>query len=315
MNIRFHKPSIRLTRKNLKQFKQIVKSGWVCNGNFVSALEERFAKEAGVRFAIACSSATQGLIIALRAVGVKGKKVALPSFTWGSTLYAIECAGGIPVFCDIDRKTWQMVLPEKEKIDFAVPVDIFGNQYPKISVPAVYDAAHGYGLPKLGKRGLAEVVSLSFTKPVTAMQGGMILTNSEELYSKMVEERDLASKMCEFNAVIALNSMSDYPKHAVAKKRMISKYINGIKEGVQYQLIKEKTNDSVFAIVFPSKIIRDRVADFFARSGVEAKIYYKPLIQGLPNTDWLYNRILALPTYPEIEEFIPRICELINKSL
>ena len=130
MNTRFFKPDIRLKRKNLRQFKKIIKSGWVCSGNYVSALEERFASMTGVKFALACSSATQGLIIALRAVGVKDKRVALPAFTWPSTLYAIECAGGIPVMCDIDRKTWQMVLPEK--VDFAVPVDIFGNQYPKI---------------------------------------------------------------------------------------------------------------------------------------------------------------------------------------
>ena len=313
MSIRFHKPQIVLKRKNYKQFKQIAKSGWVCSGNYVSALEERFTEMTGVKFAIACSSATQGLIIALRALGVKGKKVALPAFTWGSTLYAIECAGGIPVLCDIDRKTWQMILPKG--VDFAVPVDIFGNQYPKIDVPAVYDAAHGFELPKLGKRGLVEVVSLSFTKLITAMQGGMILTNNEELYSKMIEERDLASKMCEFNAIIALNSLDTYYKRCATKSRIIAKYIKGIKPGVQYQLVKEHTNDSVFAIVFQSKIIRDRVADFFNRSGIEVKIYYKPLIQGLPNTDWLYNRILALPTYPEMEYDVPKIIELINKSL
>ena len=207
-----------------------------------------------------------------------------------------------------------MILP-KEKVDFALPVDIFGNQYPKIDIPSVYDAAHGYGLPLLGKRGLAEVVSLSFTKEVTGMQGGIILTNSEELYEKMIEERDLSSKMCEFNAIIALNSMEDYHKHIIEKNRCIQKYVELIKKGVFYQVRKSVSNDSVFAIVFPSKILRDRVADFFSRSGIEAKIYYKPLISGLPNTDWLYNRILALPTYPEVYDNIPFICELINKSL
>jgi dTDP-4-amino-4,6-dideoxygalactose transaminase len=314
LNIRFHKPQLRLTRKNLKQFKKIIQSGWVCNGDAVDQLEERFAKETGVKFAIATSSATQGLIIALRAADIKGKRVALPSFTWGSTLYAVECAGGIPVLCDIDRKTWQMILP-KEKVDFAVPVDIFGNQYPKINVPSVYDAAHGYGLPLLGKRGLAEVVSLSFTKVVTGMQGGIILTNDEGMYQKMIEERDLSSKMCEFNAIVALNSMDDYIQHWDSKMKCIQAYSEGIKEGVNFQLINKVTNHSVFAIVFQSKVIRDRVADFFSRTGIETKIYYRPLKEGYPNTDFIYNRILALPTYPEVYPEIPRIIKLINKSL
>lgn len=310
--MRFHRPKIILNRNDWKKFKKIAKSGWVCNGDTVNALEKHFRDTCGIRHAIACSSATQGLIIALRASGIKNKKIALPSFTWGSTLYAIQCSENFPVIVDIDKDTF--LADFNVKADFYMPVDCFGNAYPKMK-NAIYDSAHAYGLESLGKRGLAEVVSLSFTKPITGMQGGIILTNDARLASEAKELRDLSAKMCEFNAIIALNSIQDYTNHQRIKSQAIGKYKELLKIPYTEQKILKETNYSVYAIVFSDKLARDRAANELTRNGYEVKIYYNPLRAGLPNTDWLFDRILALPIYEEIIPKIPEICELINKTI
>jgi len=314
MYTRFHKPKIILKKGDWARIKKITESGWVANGKYVGELENEFKKLFKNKYAIACSSCTQGLIIALKAAGFKNKKIALPSFTWPSTLYAIECSGNIPVFCDIHKETWLPIF--NKKCDVLMGVDIFGNQLEiKTNKPLIIDAAHSFGLKKLGQRGLIEVVSLSFTKIVTAMQGGMILTNSKQIYEKAVKLRDLSAKMCEINALIGLNSLKNYSQRLSEIEKAIQLYRNNIKIPFREQKIVSDSNHSVYAIVLESKQVRDKIANLFTKNNIEVKIYYEPLVKGLPNTDWLFSRIIALPTYKEIIPQIPKICHLINKAI
>jgi len=307
--LRFHKPDNVLRAGDFRRIKKIVKSGWVANGSYVEKLENFFTEQFNVKYALACSSCTQGLVIALQAAKIKNKRVALPAFTWPSTLYAIESSGNTPVFCDVDKQTWLMI-PEGN-YDVIFGVDTFGNQFEtNIDKPLIIDAAHGYGLNKLGHRGVVEVVSFSFTKIVTAMQGGMILTNSKEIYTEARELRDLSSKMCEINALFCLNSLYSHEEKRNMLLRAIALYRKHLKIGKE-QVGASDWNHSVYAILL-NPIVRRRVVKLFEKEEIEVKTYYTPLISGLPNTDWIYDRILALPTYREVIPQIPRICKIIN---
>jgi len=184
---------------------------------------------------------------------------------------------------------------------------------PNSQKPLVIDAAHSFGMKELGHRARAEVMSFSFTKPVTALQGGIILTDEPKIYEEAVELRDLSSKMCEFNAMVALNSIANYEQAAQMKRQAIEAYRTRIKVPFEEQRILTEGNRSIFAIAFENKTIRDRVANNFARNDIEVKIYYEPLESGLANTDWLFDRIIALPIYKEMIPQIPKICNLINK--
>lgn len=310
--LRFSKPDNTLRRGDFRRIKEIVKSGWVANGRYVHELENTFKEQFDVKYALACSSCTQGLIIALKAAKIKNKRVALPSFTWPSTLYAVECSGNTPVFCDVDKRTWLMI-PEGN-YDVIFGVDTFGNQFETdIDKPLIVDAAHGYGLIKLGHRGLVEVVSFSFTKIITAMQGGMILTNSEEIYTEAKELRDLSAKMCEINALFCLNSIYSYSQKKHLTLKAINLYRKHIKIGRREQINPLDWNHSVYSILLDPET-KNRVVNLFEKEKIEVKIYYEPLISGLPNTDWIYNRIIALPTYKEVIPQIPRICKIINSA-
>jgi len=314
--MRFAYPAIDFDDEAILQFKEIFKSGWVSNAGHVRELEEHFCRTYGVKHAIACCNATQGLTIAISAAGWKNMKVAVPAFTWPSTVYAVIHNSCEPVYGDVDPKTWALDLESiRGDYDAVLPVDIFGNQVnvSNTRLPVIYDAAHAYGLPLLGKRGLAEVVSMSHTKYPTASEGGIILTNDDSLAERATEERRLAARMSEFNAIIGLNSIRKYEYFKKQRRAIIDRYLNEIKVPFSAQKIISYTNNSVFAILLDVKL-RDKIADYLREKlDLEVKIYYEPLISGLPNTEYIYKRILALPTHIRMFEILDDVIAGINQ--
>jgi len=317
--ISFSKPTIELNKEDYVAIGEVIESGWVSIGKHVEALEQYFIKRFKVKYAIACSCATQGLTIAMKAAGWRKKRVAVPSFTWPSTVYAIESSGGnIPVFCDINSKTWLMDISylSPDSYDAVVAVDIFGNQA-RINTDReiIYDAAHGFGMDMLGKRGIAEVVSFSFTKVVSAMEGGMILTNHNDIADVAKELRRLSGRMEEINAIVCLRSLKNYNRNQNAKLDIIEEYRKRLNFGYTIQEVPIDTNHSVFSIMLPNQQMRDTIADAFRKEGIEVKIYYEPLVGGLPNTDSVFARIISLPIYPAVKEHIKEICYIVNNAV
>jgi dTDP-4-amino-4,6-dideoxygalactose transaminase len=317
--IHFSKPTISLEEEDFEKIKDVLRSGWVSIGRYVEELENEFKERFKVKHAIACSCCTQGLIIALKAVGWRNQRVAVPAFTWPSTVFAIESnIGNTPVFCDIDPETWLMDLDslDDELYDVVLAVDTFGNQADiKTTKPVIYDAAHGFNLEKLGHRGIAEVVSFSFTKVVSASEGGMILTNDDEVAKTAYELRRLASRMEEVNAIIALSSIRKYDYYNKIKLDIIERYQKSLDFNFTLQQVPECTNHSVFSLLLNNSYTRDAISTALKNNEIEVKTYYEPLVEGLAHTDQIYSRIISLPTYPEIVSKQDMICGLINESV
>lgn len=317
MNIKFGHPNINCNDGLLKKIEEILNSGWVSIGTNMLALEYHFKEKCGVKHAIACASGTTGLIIAIKAAGWKNRRVGIPAFTWPSTLYALECNGNTPVFMDIDKDNW-LALPPPELIRRLILVDTFGSQFPMSKGYSkenfIIDAAHSYGLPNLGNRGLAEVVSLSFTKRVTATEGGIILTDDDELAETATELRRLSGRMEEINALIAMESIKDQEENQEINHEVINKYRKHITVPLKPQVIPTTHNCSVFSILFEEPCVRNAVMTALAKNGVEPKVYYDPLVSGLPNTDYVYQRILSLPIHEDVIPVQDEIIEIINTS-
>ena len=313
--IPFHKVKIKADVQDLLEIKEILDSGQVVNGPWTEKLEQHFIDMTGAYYAIACASCTAGLVAVVDSLGYGTKKIALPSFTWPSTNFAVRHNNAWPIYCDIDKDTWIIKPPSDYGVDVLMVVDTFGNQadidFPK---PVIYDAAHGYGLPKLGKRGLAEVVSLAMTKAVTGMQGGVILTDHKGLARNLRKHIKTFAKITEINAYLALESTKDYDKELERRYNVVEMYCNLLNDPYEIQEIPEKTNLSVFAILLEDRAKRDRVAKAFREIGIEVKIYYEPVTTGLKNTDDIYSRIIALPTWDGVEDEIPAICRVINHA-
>jgi len=311
---RFSRPSLRPSAKEMSAFRDILKSGWVSNGEWVRRLEQHFEETFGVKHAIATSSCTQALVIAIRAAGLAGARVALPAFTWPSTLYGLLLNQCTPVFADIDPRTWLIDLSSvKKQYDAVIAVDTFGNAASVLAkTPVIYDAAHGYGLPRLGRRGLVEVVSLSFTKLPTAGEGGMLLTNDATIAREALELRRLSARMLEFAAVLAANSIAYYEENQVKRKQVIDLYRKLLRVPYVEQAAPRATNHSVYAIVFRETAARDRAYAALADARYETKIYYDPLVRKLPVTEYIYSRVLALPAYPQMRGRVRDIARIVN---
>ena len=182
---------------------EVLHSGWLTQGSRVSAFEEQFANLHGVKHAIAVTSCTTGLHLALAALGVDpGDEVIVPAFTWVATANVVVQCGAKPVFVDVDKDTYN-IDPNliKEAVSSAtkaiIPVHLFGlcadmdrirENLPegvKILEDAACAAGAKYGEQYAGALGDAAVFSFHPRKPITTGEGGMVTTNSDELAEKL----------------------------------------------------------------------------------------------------------------------------------
>ena len=183
--------------------KEPLETGWLTAGPKVRAFEDAFAERHQVKYAIAVTSATTALHLALIALDIKaGDEVIVPAFTWVSTANVVLYQGADVVFCDIDPKTFNLD-PKKlqEKITpntkAIMVVHLFGLCAPMDEIktiagdiPLIEDGACSAGsaykgLPA-GGLGLMGCFSFHPRKSITTGEGGMITTNDSEIYKKLL---------------------------------------------------------------------------------------------------------------------------------
>jgi perosamine synthetase len=199
-----------LSEMEEKLILEAIKSGWISSqGSFVRKFEESFASYIGTIYGIAVSSGTAALHLALVAIGVhQGDEVLVPAFTSISTANAIRYTGAKPVLVDSEPYTWNIdpaKLEEKitKRTKAIMVVHIYGHPAdmdPIIRIARSYDlyviedAAEAHGAEYKGKKvgGIGDIGCFSFyaNKIITTGEGGMILTNDEEIAKKLDRLRD-----------------------------------------------------------------------------------------------------------------------------
>jgi len=181
----------------------VLRSGWITTGPQAAAFEQEFADDCGARHAIAVSSATGGMQVVLRALGIgPGDEVITPSMTWVSTVNMIVLSGATPVFVDVDRDTLMMspadaeraVTPRTRAIipvhyaGAAADLDGFEELARRRQVALIEDAAHAAGTSyrgrRIGARGTA-IFSFHPIKNMTSGEGGMVVTGDDELAERI----------------------------------------------------------------------------------------------------------------------------------
>ena len=178
--------------------KEPLMSGWLTSGPKVREFEQLFAERHGVKHALAVTSATTALHLALVALGIKeGDEVIVPAFTWVSTANVVLYCGAKVVFVDIDPFTFN-INPEDlskritSKTKAIIPVHLFGlcadmDKIKEIAgnIPLIEDGACAAGASYKGTPagGLGTIGCFSFhpRKSVTTGEGGMITTNDDKL--------------------------------------------------------------------------------------------------------------------------------------
>lgn len=190
-------------------------SGWLTQGPKVAAFEKAFAERHQVPHALAVTSCTTGLHLALAGLGIgPGDEVIVPAFTWVATANVVLYCGATPMFVDVDRTTFNLnvsqiaarVTPRTRAVIavhlFGMSADIDGLRAAlPDSVAIVEDAACAAGASYKGRPtgGLGDVAAFSFhpRKSVTTGEGGMVTTRDAKLAERMDQLRNHGASISE----------------------------------------------------------------------------------------------------------------------
>lgn len=197
-----------------KYLCECIDTGWISSeGPFVKKFEENMSAAVGRKYGVAVSSGTAALEVAVQALGIKpGDEIIMPTFTIISCAMAVTKVGAVPVLVDSDLYTWNMNVSEIEsKITsktkaimvvhlYGLPVDIDKvlELAQKYNLQIIEDAAemHGQMYKKRPCGGFGDISTFSFypNKHITTGEGGMIVTDDEQLAERCRYLRNLCFK-------------------------------------------------------------------------------------------------------------------------
>src|SRR3989344_7201492 len=109
------KPTLSKYKKYAPRFKEVIESGILTNGKYVKLFEDNASKYLGVKYCIAVSSCTSGLMLVLKGLAIGGE-VILPSFTFSASGHAVLWNNLTPVFADIRKDNYSLDVSSVEKL-------------------------------------------------------------------------------------------------------------------------------------------------------------------------------------------------------
>ncbi len=216
---------------DIEAVSEVLRSGVLTQGPAVEAFERAIAEYVGVKYAVAVSSGTAGLHLAALVAGItEGKKLITSPITFVASANSVLYAGGDPLFADIDPETINLsadklniALINDSEIRGIMPVHFSGltcdmvaiaeaaNKYDAI---VIEDAAHALGAKyadgsKVGscKNSLMTVFSFHPVKAIAAGEGGMVTTNDENIYRRLLRLRS--------HGINKLNDPYEFPQQSV----------------------------------------------------------------------------------------------------
>jgi dTDP-3-amino-3,4,6-trideoxy-alpha-D-glucose transaminase len=306
------------------------------------AFEIEFAAFAQAKEAVAVSSGTSALELALWVLGVgAGDEVILPAWTFWATSEAILRQGAIPVFVDVTKDDWTLdpravgaAVTERTKA--IVPVHIFGHPADvraiKLAAPGVAiveDAAQAQGAryhgAAVGSEGTLSTYSFYPSKNLGAYgDAGAIVTNDQELAVRLRAIRDHGSVEKYTHLVAGTNARCDELQAAVLRAKLpklrdwtsrrqelAALYETRLAGTIRVQ-VTQPWAEHVRHLFVVAADHRETVVDRLRRAGIHAGVHYpaachqQPAWQGdrprLPVTEALADTVLSLPLYPELGE-------------
>lgn len=332
-------------------------NAWLTEYTQTRKFEQSIAEYVDAPFCSVMSNGTVTLVAALLAVGiVPGDEVIVPDFTMAATSHAAAILGAKPIFVDVEPETLCMNfdLMEKavtKKTKAVICVDLNGR-YPKEfdkiieyckqnKIWLIEDAAQALGSNYKGKAlgNFGDIGSFSFSMPkiITTGQGGAIVTESKELYEKIVQIRDFGRektgyehymviganfKFTDIQAVIGIEQMKKMPVRVPKKKEICKKYDERLKHISELKLFNnnyEETTPCFYEILCER---REELIEYLKQNNIDTRRFYTPLHMApaysvetnCPVTEEISVKGLWLPSSVVLdEEKINYICDAIER--
>jgi dTDP-4-amino-4,6-dideoxygalactose transaminase len=341
----------------------VLESGEYMLGENVRKFEEEFANYCGVKYGVGVNSGTDALTLSLQAIGIKpGDEVITVPNSFVSTANCIVFCGAKPVFVDVEPDTLNLD-PEKlksaitEKTKAIIVVHMHGHSADmdaikdiaeRRNIYIVEDACQAHGALYKGKKvgSFGDIACFSFypTKNLGGYgDGGMVVTNNEELADKVRSLRNYGRVAPYIYRILGYNSRLDELQAALLRVKLkyldvwneerrrnakiYSQYLSEFPE-IRIPIEKEYAKHVYWVYVIRTKH-RDKLQNFLNKNGVETMIHYPVPIHlqecysylglaegSFPVTERASKEMLSLPMFPELtEEEIEYVVQTIKQAI
>lgn len=339
----------------------VLRSDYLTTGPKVSEFEQKVADYVGAKYAVAVSNGTAALHIACLTAGIcQGDEVITTPITFAASSNCVLYCGGKTVFADIDADTYNISPQEIEKKITAstkaiIPVHYTGQPCDmdaiteiakKYNLLVIEDAAHALGAVYKGKKigSISDMTCFSFhpVKPITTGEGGMVVTNDEQLYKRLVlfrnhgitkDEEFLTEnqgswfyqqlelgynyRITDISCALGISQINKLNSFLEKRWEIANLYNNAFKdvEGLKIPQQLEDCNSGwhLYMIQVIHKK-RKEIFDALRAVGIGVNVHYIPIYQHpyyrihgysnccCKNAENFYEHAISLPIYPTLTE-------------
>lgn len=361
-----------LKGNELKYVMDAISTGWISsNGGYVKKFEQEFAKYCGVRNGISVCNGTTALHLALTALGIgEGDEVIIPDFTMISSAFSVCYTKAKPIFVDAEKETWNIdpkKIEEKitENTKAIMVVHIYGHPCEmdnileiakRHNLYVIEDSAEAHGAEYKNRKcgSLGDIACFSFysNKVITTGEGGMIVTDNDEIAEKCRYYRNLCFPLggsrnylhedIGFNyrisnviAAIGLAQLEKIDEYIGMRRKNNHLYQLLLKEidGLIFQPERKDTKNIYWMngiVVIPEKlnITRNELMERLKSEGIDSRPFFTGMhlqpslekygeqLENYEVSDWLGKNGLYLPSGSGLSiEEIKYICDKIKKIL
>ena len=326
-----------------KEMDKVLNNTSYIMGDAVQELEKNLEKFTGAKYAITCSSGTDALLLAMMALDIKpGDEIITTPFTFIATAETIALMGAIPVFVDIDEKTYNIdpsKIEEKitSKTKIIMPVSLYGQPADMDAIQAIatkhnlkviVDGAQSFGSTDSN---LGDISTTSFfpAKPLGCFgDGGAVFTNNEELATKMKSLRvhgqskryhhkyiGMGGRMDTIQCAVVNVKLKHYKKDLALRQEVAQKYTKALKDKDMILPFVDKDSTSAFAQYSIRVQNRDEVQVRLKEKGIPTAVHYPMPLHlqecfeylgykkdDFPISEIVSSEIMSLPMNPYVSD-------------
>lgn len=360
-----------IDEEDIRAVVKALKSSNLTQGPLVDEFEKKVAEYCGAKYAVAVNSGTSALHIACLAAGIsKGDEVITSPITFVASSNCVLYCGGKPIFADVRSDTINIDPQEikKEitnKTKAIIPIHFTGNPCNLEEIRSIADenklfviedASHALGAEykrlKIGCCKYSDMTTFSFhaVKNITTGEGGIVLTNNEELRDKLIfyrshgitrdskymkksdgdwyyemHELGFNYRITDIQCALGISQLTKIDSFVARRREIAKKYYDAFKKVQQIKLLEENVDCRsafhLYVIQIPS---RDLIFNTLREANIIVNVHYLPVYHqpyylklgyqsGLcPNAEEYYKKAISIPMFPKLtDEDINNISDLI----
>jgi len=320
-----------LDEEDIDAVLRVLRGPKITQGETVARFEAALCEQTGARYAVAVSSGTAALHLALLSLDLApGSRIVTTPLTFVATPAAIIHAGHIPIFSDVDNERLLLdpVLAERADAACTMVVDYAGALSSlAMKGKIIVDAAHSFGARQHCERAAATCYSFHPAKTITTAEGGAIVTNSMKLADRAKRLRDHGRspagvsyeagfnyRMSDVHAALGVSQVRKVKRFIERRQLIADRYrgeFTGMKR-IQLPLPQDEDHAWHLYVVRVRAALRGAFRAFLHKHGVGTQVHYKLAYQmpsmsrhagpGCPVAEYESQRVVSLPLYPSMSD-------------